>query len=308
MKNLSLKKIDTSFWKINDPDWVRERSAQWLVLEKKLSEGRRKSELNAIKQYFLMGKMPNWKKYKNWDGDRRHVDLLVFLWLHPSEDFDFLVDMFRIYVDSDLIHYKDIVCAYEMFLKFELNPIRWENNSVSRYQYPFLGNKNIILFRVMVYGIYYSELAIENLLNDERVRNEKILYLERIRKGDFGHSYSHFLFFRNWLLMPDDSPLSKSSLFRYDEVLDWIFINIRSHDDSFLKAIEYKKNITLYHRALYCIFNYRKFRPESVEKVYAAAKLRQLISERELVADFKLMWEDIKNDRVPLKNPWKWKS
>ena len=75
----SLEKIDTSYWKTKDQEWVAQRQAQWPAIERVVSSGRRKAEVNVIKDYFLRGKMPNWKKYKEWNGDCRHVDLKMFL-------------------------------------------------------------------------------------------------------------------------------------------------------------------------------------------------------------------------------------
>ena len=299
MSGMNLEKIDTTFWNLKEPEWVRERNAQWMYLEKKLSSGRRKSELNTIKQYFLKGKMPNWEKYRKWDGDERHVDLLNFLWLHPSDDVALLTELFLEYVHSDLIHYKDVAYAYGSFFMYELSGFRWENNTVSRYQYPFLGRKNIILFNILMSGIDYAESEIE-LLNAGRINDYLAQLKARYRE------YVAFLYFRLWLLMPDNSPLSESALYQYDEVLDWVFLNIEDQSDEFIKSLEYKSNAESFYRALYCIFHYDSKFPECVGKVRAVNKLRQILSEKKFMAEFECMWEDVINDRVAVKNPWKW--
>src|SRR5688572_11362615 len=101
---MSLEKIDTSYWKTKDAEWVAQREAQWPAIERMVGAERRKSEINVIKDYFMRGKMPNWKKYKEWNGDCRHVDLKVFLWLHPSDDHEVLKSLYKTYMESALIH------------------------------------------------------------------------------------------------------------------------------------------------------------------------------------------------------------
>lgn len=124
---MSLESIDTSYWKTKDKEWVEQRQAQWPAIERVVSLNRRKADVNVIKQYFLRGKMPNWEKYKDWDDLYRHLDLDLFLWLHPSDDHEVLKNLYRIYMESDLIDERDVTRGYGELIgnEFLRAPLSW---------------------------------------------------------------------------------------------------------------------------------------------------------------------------------------
>ena len=79
--------FDTSHWKTSDKAWMAERKQQWLEIEKLLYVlDKNKKARSIIKQYFLKGQLPEWKKLHDWNPNSttRHLDLLLFLYLHPS--------------------------------------------------------------------------------------------------------------------------------------------------------------------------------------------------------------------------------
>ena len=81
--------FDTSHWKTTDKAWMAERKQQWLEIEKLLYVlDKNKKARSIIKQYFLKGQLPDWKKLHDWSqgSTTRHLDLLLFLYLHPSRD------------------------------------------------------------------------------------------------------------------------------------------------------------------------------------------------------------------------------
>lgn len=81
--------FDTSHWKTSDKAWMAERKQHWLEVEKLLYVlDKNKKARSIIKQYFLKGQLPEWKKLHDWSqsSTTRHLDLLLFLYLHPSRD------------------------------------------------------------------------------------------------------------------------------------------------------------------------------------------------------------------------------
>ena len=84
-----LENFDTSHWKTDDKSWMKEREKQWPEIEQMLyALEMTKKGRGIVKRYFLKGSLPHWKKLHDWDRDStvRHLNLLLFLYLHPSQD------------------------------------------------------------------------------------------------------------------------------------------------------------------------------------------------------------------------------
>lgn len=72
-----------------DKAWMAERRLKWLQIEQLLYVLDKNKKARAIiKQYFLKGTLPEWKKLHDWNrsSTSRHLDLMLFLYLHPSTD------------------------------------------------------------------------------------------------------------------------------------------------------------------------------------------------------------------------------
>ena len=84
-----LENFDTSHWKTDDKSWMKEREKQWPEIEQMLyALEMTKKGRGIVKRYFLKGSLPHWKKLHDWDRDStvRHLNLLLFLYLHPCQD------------------------------------------------------------------------------------------------------------------------------------------------------------------------------------------------------------------------------
>jgi hypothetical protein len=200
---MSLEKIDTSYWKIKDAEWVAQREAQWPAIERMVGSERRKSEINVIKDYFMRGKMPNWKKYKEWNGYCRHVDLKIFLWLHPSDDHEVLKGLYKTYMESDLIHERDVTLGYGSFVDNEFLRASSSRKTIDEYPFPFMGAKNIILFRVLFEDVDNATDRIRSLVGGQ------VKFDKKAREIFEFLGYQHFIRMWLWLLQDPNLPLSK---------------------------------------------------------------------------------------------------
>ena len=65
---IAFPEIDTQYWQLGDPSWVKQRQSEWLSIEPMLLETMFKSKkaITIIKRYFLKGIMPDFEKLKNW--------------------------------------------------------------------------------------------------------------------------------------------------------------------------------------------------------------------------------------------------
>lgn len=296
--DISLESIDTSYWLTKDKAWMEERKAQWLAIEKVVGLNRKKPEVNVIKQYFLRGKMPKWEKYNNWDDIFRHLDLMMFLWLHPSDAPDVLKPLYRAYMESDLIHAQDVVLGYGSFVDYEFLSATSPYPSLEDYPFPFLGKKSIILFRIMFDDIDYAKDIILRLVGgkDSFDRSAKHLF-------EF-LGYLHFLYMRNWLLQDVKSPLMLNCLYQYDEVIRWCMTTLTENKTSeFLEDIKPSAGLKSYQKALYCIHHFDTEKEGDTCRTRSVHKIRKILDEREFVSEFKQIWLDVKAGEVEVKDP-----
>ncbi|PAU65360.1 hypothetical protein [Pseudomonas indica] len=105
----SLDDFDTSYWRPKDPVWLAAREAQWpVIMELLYLRNKSKKALGIIKRYFFKGTLPDWAALKNWEHSERHLDLMLFLYLHPSRDHAVLAPLRDAYLQSAYVVPNDI--------------------------------------------------------------------------------------------------------------------------------------------------------------------------------------------------------
>ncbi len=296
---MNLEKIDTSYWKIKDAEWVAQREAQWPAIERMVGLERKKSEINVIKDYFMRGKMPNWKKYKEWNGDCRHVDLKVFLWLHPSDDHEVLKSLYKTYMESDLIHERDVILGYGSFVDHEFLSATALWDSLEEYPFPFLGAKNIILFRVMFEDVEYAKNRIRGLVGGQAN------YDKEAREIFECLGYHHFLHMTGFLLQDIKSPLCFNNLYQYDDVLEWCLTTLTvNKEKEFLEGLHTPEYRQSFQASLYRLHIFDAEKEGDTCRTRFIHKIRKILDERTFVPEFKQMWEDTKAGKIEVENPW----
>jgi hypothetical protein len=301
MVKFNLEKIDTSSWLTKDKNWMEGRNKQWSAIEKVVGGEIKKTEVNVIKQYFLRGKMPKWEKYCNdlYEGSR-HLDLMLFLWLHPSNDLEVLKPLYRCYMESDLIHPRDVTVGYRSLIIHELSSGTGKYKTLAKYPFPFLGDKNIIVFRLLFEDIDYAKQRMFSLLDGQEG-------FDKHTKDIFDYmGYHHFLFIKRWLLQGVKSPLMLNNLYQYDEVLDWCLTTLSSSKgNEFIEGIKTPVYVESFQKALYCIYHFDSEKNEDSCRSRALVKVRQLLDDNDFVPEFKQMWVGIKSGEIEVKKPWK---
>jgi len=256
--------------------------------------------VNVIKAYFLRGKMPKWEKYKSWDKTFRHLDLRMFLWLHPSDDPEVLIPLYKTYMESDVIHVRDVTAGYGSLLDNELLSATLPYKSLKDYPFPFMGNKNIILFRIFFADIGYAKECMIRLFGGQEGFDENAAHIFEC------YGYLDFLNIWTWLLQDAKSPLMLNCLYQYDEVLDWCLTTFNEkNEQEFITSLEHKVNQIIFQKALYCIYHFDAEKNEESCRSRALVKVRQLLDDNDFVPEFKQMWEGIKSGEIEVKNPWK---
>lgn len=297
---MNLEKIDTSYWLTKDKAWVVARKKQWPAIEKMLGNNIKRSAVKVIESYFLRGKMPKWEKYcdDSYEG-LRHLHLSYFLWLHPSSDPEVLRPLYRCYMESNLIHPRDVILGYRTFISHEfISAI--SKKSLKAYEYPFMGEKNIIIFRLLFEDIDYAKQCMFTLLGGQEG-------FDKYAQGVFDSlGYVHIPFIKEWLLLGSKSPLMLNSLYQHDEVLDWCLTTFsKNREREFLDSLAFPINVLDFQKDLYCIYHFDNEKNEDSCRSQALVKVRQLLDDNDFIPEFKQMWEGIKSGEIEVKNPWK---
>lgn len=102
--------LDVSYWQPKDRAWLAQRELQWRELEKLLYVlDKNKKAKSIIKKYFFKGELPDWKALKDWSDSRRHLDLMIFLYAHPSKDEKVLRELRDEYIHCRYISKDDVL-------------------------------------------------------------------------------------------------------------------------------------------------------------------------------------------------------
>lgn len=115
---------NTSYWKTDDKAWMAERKRSWLEVEPLLYVlDKNKKARSIIKQYFLKGQLPDWKKLHDWNQNSttRHLDLMLFLYLHPSRDDAVLRPLRDQFMDNPHAMYSDRLIGFSSLWNVGLN-------------------------------------------------------------------------------------------------------------------------------------------------------------------------------------------
>ena len=294
---MNLEKIDTSFWLTKDKTWMEQRKAQWPEIERVVGLNRRKTETNGLKQYYLRGKMINWEKYRNWNDLFHPFDLAMFLWLHPSNDYDVLKALQRCYMESSLPRPEGSISGYGSFLGHELLRATGPYKSLAKYPFPYMGEKNIIIFRVLFNDLAYAKDQIGSMENYNKMTNNPFEYL----------GYHHFFKMRNWLLQDSKLPLCVNNLYQYDGVVDWSLTTLTLENAQiFLDEIKNPVALQVYQKALYGFHHFDTEKEGDTGRTHFVHNIRKILDERAFIPEFKQMWLDTKAGLIEVKKPWKY--
>jgi len=292
---ISLKKIDTSYWKTDDPEWVAKREAYWPAIEHMLNhyKSKKKKALNPIRDYYLRGKMPNWKGLKDWDDSFRHLDIFCFLWLHPSWDENLLTELRDAYISSDLIIYEDVSHGFGTFLDSQIIGPTSHVWTMDKLNYPYLEGHGELLFRVLMGDRSITEYEIQGYPTYGEKKIFKIPQTSLIHIASMGA----------WLRMERLLPFNNEFLLQYDEPLEWWYESVKDVDYFNLNEFN-KKQKPHFPRSLYRIHHFDTEKEGDTCRTRFAHKIRKILDERDFTPELKQMWLDVKAGKIEVTDPW----
>jgi hypothetical protein len=294
---LKFPNIDTTYWKTNDPTWMAERKAAWPRIEgmlKGVKDGKGKT---AIKHYFLKGKMPDWDKFADWDNTDRHVDIFMFLWLHPSWDEALLSRLREEYISSELIVYDDLRAGFGKFLSW--GTVRacqdYSRNSEEEKRYILhTDGHNELLFRVLMGDLNRTDYEIARPVTF----GPKQIY--HIPQCDFINIRA----MGRWLCIKEMHAINNDMLFQYDLPLEWWYRGCTKNEDYFTTSTLKQRQKPSAEKALWRIHNFDTVKEGDTPRTRFVHKMRTILDERPFIKDVEDMWRRVKAGKVTVEDPW----
>lgn len=298
---MKLNRIDTSAWNHHDHDWVTEREASWQHIESMLGmykNTKLKKQMQPIKDYYLKGKTPDWKEYNNWDNSQRHLDLFLFLWLHPTWDKSVLLQLFQDYVTSELIHPRDIIVGFYVFVDSQMILPTLPYESMEQMECPYLEGRGPLLFEVMFSDLEFVKECIVNRLERPEFWGRPEYHFPT------GSGFRRLNEMGEWLLLENLLPVQKEWLLQHEDTLDWWYNGCSKEPGYFLKGGEGRQFIGLIELALYRIFHFDTIKEGDTCRTQFALNIRKMFDELEFIPDFKQIWLEVKTGKIIVDNAW----
>jgi hypothetical protein len=283
----TLENIDTSFWKLKDKHWVTERQANWPKIETMLEDYKPRKGISIIKAYYLKGKMPNWQALVEWMNDDRHVDLMVFLWLHPSWDEQVLTELREAYVKSRLVTPSDISKGLGLFLYTQgvssATPLR--RNAARE---PYLEGHGEMLFRILFGDLTQKKIILDAQGPAGYARTVNIPQLDLSKVITMAH----------WLALGElRQPLHREFLYQYDQPFEWWYESVKN-SDYFKKNPSNERMRSIIEQALCQINRFDTEKEGDTCRSQFAHRLRKMFDERPFFEEFKTMWQLVKAGEI----------
>jgi len=293
--------LDTSYWLLKDKAWMQKRIKEWEAIELMLFYKKPKKGRTAIKNYFLKGKLPDWDKLRHWNSYERHLDLFMFLWLHPSSDREVLLKLRDNYITSVVIRLEDIDRGYGV-LTGELITMASQEYTVEEKEglkYLILTEgKGELLFDVMISKFDSTEKELEFLYLDDSPPEKRIF------KTPIDNPKSIYKMGR-WLCISNFTSINKEFLYQYDQPLEWWYHGLSQNEAYFDKEAQSEAVRRNFREALYRIYHFDTQKEGDTCRTRFVHKIRKILDEREFITEFKQMWIDVKSGKTTIKDPWK---
>ncbi|WPP47492.1 hypothetical protein [Pseudomonas sp. AN-1] len=313
--------FDTSHWHPKDKAWMAEREQQWREVEKLLyGLNKSKKAVGICKRYFFKGTLPDWKKLQDWDAHERHLDLMLFLYLHPSRDETVLRPLCEGYLRSrrvsraDILHgfyslrsvseirscsgggvlcYLDDVEKDLPHLAGELELLTWGEKPPYQYRRRLIlhtQGSNEWLFRLMCPD------PEKNRLFELAGQQSHMLYLQ--------YRYQEIQTWGGWLrLTPPLSAGAADMLFQYDLPLETWYLQCTRNPNSYRQMLEERsaENVLI---GLYRIHHFDLAAEGDSPRTRFVQKFTAMLEQREFPAEFKALWEEVKRGEVEVEDAW----
>ena len=293
--------FDTSYWRTDDKAWMAERRSTWAGIEPTvLTVVEAKKFLAPIKAYYLRGQIPDWDKGQAKYDPKPHLNLFLFLWLHPSRDESVLNQLRQIYVGSSTVWHRDVSRGYFSFLASQRYGQTLDYASEPKYEhYPRLQGYGELFFRVLFVNPQEREWMLENY-QETRITGSP----GKIRYREFAIprlELTEMLSMNRWLKLEKLAPSSEEFLYQYDDALNYWYQDVRGVN--YFDQGTNRKGKIYWYKTLYPFHHFDTDREGDTVRSRFVFKIRKLLDDG-IFDEHDEMWDDVKNDRIEIEDPW----
>lgn len=308
-----LENFDTSYWQPKDPAWQAAREALWREVQPLLMlQHKSKKALGIIKRYFFKGTLPDWSKLVYWDNSERHLDLLLFLYLHPSRDPAVLAPLRDAYLQLPYLVPDDVRKGLLTLLQIGLlrscegGDCHWGRNFVVEDAPDLLEHLPVVSDELVFIDLHLQgqmEQLFRLLYTDPQqliIRSPQG-YEARVPP----HSVDDLWQWSRWLTLK--LPLSRGAaemVYQYDYPLEFWYAQCARDELSFRANIRNEGGVSMLLRALYRFYHFAEVQAADDPRAPFVRKVVQMLDERELVAPLRLLWNEVKAGEVEVEDPW----
>ncbi|MCP3928594.1 MAG: hypothetical protein GY705_05775, partial [Bacteroidetes bacterium] len=264
----TLNEIDISYWNVKDKEWMAQRKTTWPRIEAMLVDLKPRKALSIIKAYYLKGRMPNWKMLEDWGDERGHLDIFVFLWLHPSWAESVLKELRDLYINSRLIIERDLSSGFGRFLGSQSVLLTQDWETMEEVNCPYLEGHGELLFQVMlgnpiqtIYEIKAPKLA-RMYGREYQIRPPELDFVDMMGV---------------WLTNKNMLPITHDFLYQYDQPLEWWYENCTKNEEFFAKQVQEEAVRNNFKMALYRIHNFNTQKEGDTCRTRFVHKIRKIL-------------------------------
>ena len=309
----SLANFDTSYWQPKDPAWLAAREAQWSEIEILLFvRDKSKKAVGIIKRYFFKGTLPDWDKLSGWDNHERHLDLMLFLYLHPSQDPAVLAPLRDAYIRLRHVQPRDIETGFQQLRNIGMTQAAGGGGHRFRYEtvakaLPHLlanfsvGDDGYITIEAHIKG--HSERLFRLLFTDPQ---QQVINLpKRLPAQIPQHGFRDVWEWSQWLTLELPlGPCASDMLYQYDYPLEFWYAQCGCDLPRFDQAARPPGVVELFIMAFYRFQHFFDVHTADDPRAPFVHKVVQMFDTRDFVPPVKLLWNEVKAGEVVVTDPW----
>lgn len=246
-----------------------------------------KKAINVIKKYYLKGELPDWN-YLWGDGDDgdHFLDPVVFIWLHPSSDYEVLLPLIRAYFKGFGRRSDEVRGGMSLLITWGISNAAHNGETYEGIELTAFEGKAKLIFDLM--------LADEN--------NGKWLFGTPPREYSVIWNGLHGLIdISFWLNLEKINRYGQDMLYQWDGPLQLTFDQMRRDpkDTAYLIRVEPD-----FAKMLYRIAFFDTEKEGDTVRSRTVYKLRSLLDREDNVPELQQLWRRVKSGEQEVIDPW----
>ena len=280
--------VDIAHWRLEDKTFQAERKAKWPMIAALLSYRRKKKAINVIKKYYLKGELPDW--YYLWgdgdDGDH-FLDPVVFIWLHPSSDYEVLLPLVRAYFKGYGRRADEMRGGMSLLITWGISNAAHNGETYEGIELNAFEGKAKLIFDLMV--------------ADEK--NGKWLFGTPPREYPvIWRGLNGLMDISFWLNLEKLNRFGQDMLYQWDGPLELTFKQINRDTQAAAKHLE--MSIERFAKILFRIAYFDVEKEGDTVRTRTVCKLRALLDKEDNIPELKELWRQVKSGEKEVKDPW----